>query len=248
VKPSSTKNFWRPPKPCSAGRVCRFEFTDEFKAWLSTSTPSGSVRSWSHIFLRHERAHRPFWVATIKRFGAPRTNGGGTRRESDASRKFRWKSRPDDWDVRASSESARLCLPRKGDSSAFSNRLPFFEEKNGISIQYLNSRTLVTASKFWNPKTILKFLWTLFLAGISFLKKHLGIFFWPLLQPTVHRLILEFVDVGRSRALDNSFLRCGGGSSRHYLWKWLSREYLRTTRPGPRTTMDSTHVWNSLCP
>ena len=29
---------------------------------------------------------------------------------------------------------------------------------------------------------VLKFLWTLFLAGISFLKKHLGIFFWPLLQ------------------------------------------------------------------
>jgi hypothetical protein len=29
---------------------------------------------------------------------------------------------------------------------------------------------------------ILKFLWTPLLAGISFLKKHLGIFFWPLLQ------------------------------------------------------------------
>ena len=43
------KTSWS-PKPCSAGRVCRFEFTDEFKTWLSTITPSGSVRSWSHIF------------------------------------------------------------------------------------------------------------------------------------------------------------------------------------------------------
>ncbi len=48
--------------------------------------------------------------------------------------------------MRASSDSARLCLPRKGDSSAFSQ------------------------------------IRTLFLAGISFLKKHLGIFFWPLLS------------------------------------------------------------------
>jgi hypothetical protein len=30
--------------------VCHFEFTGELKTWISTNTPSVSVRSWSHIF------------------------------------------------------------------------------------------------------------------------------------------------------------------------------------------------------
>jgi hypothetical protein len=37
---------------------------------------------------------------------------------------------------------------------------------------------------------VLKFLWTLFLAGISFLEKHLGIFFWPLLDSIPNNLDL----------------------------------------------------------
>ena len=30
--------------------MCRFECTDEYKAWFSSSTPSGSVRAWIRIF------------------------------------------------------------------------------------------------------------------------------------------------------------------------------------------------------
>jgi hypothetical protein len=158
VKTSSTKNFWRSPNPCSAGRECRFEFTDEFKAWLSTSTPSGSVRSWSHIFCGTSAYIGLFFVVTNKRFGVPRTNGGGTRRGSDISRKFRWKSRPDDWDVCASSDSVRICLPRKGDSSVFSQIVYLLRKKTvsqfsiSIPVLWLLHRKSEIQKQFWNSR------------------------------------------------------------------------------------------------
>jgi hypothetical protein len=60
------------------------------------------------------------------------------------------KFSPDDWDVCASSERARMSPSERRLLCIFTNHLPFFEGKNGVSIRYLNSVSqfpyLVTAS------------------------------------------------------------------------------------------------------
>ena len=124
--------------------MCRFEFTDEFKAWLSTSTPSGSVRSWSHIFCGAS--------AHIGLFELPRTSVSGHHRRTGAA-----------LDVGAT-------LAGSSDEN--------LGPTTGMCSRPLTALGYVSLGK---ASKVLKFPRTLFLAGISFLKKHSGIFFWPLL-------------------------------------------------------------------
>jgi hypothetical protein len=65
----------------------------------------------------------------------------------------------------------------------FHKSFTFFWTQFVISIRYLNSRTFILSDSIEILKSnILKFPRTLFLTGISFLKKHSGIFFLSLLH------------------------------------------------------------------
>ena len=160
--------------------MCRFEFTDEFKAWLSSSTPSGSVRSWSHIFCGAS--------AHIGLFELPRTSVSGHHGRTGAAL---------DVGATLAGSSDENLGPTTGMCSRPLTALGYVSLGKATPLHFHKSFTfrLTAVSQFGINCTfvpsegieilkskVLKFLWTLFLAGISFLKKHLGIFFWPLLH------------------------------------------------------------------
>ncbi len=144
----SRKTFDGPRSPVPRGECATLN------AWMNAKYASQAAPLlWASVYepriLRCECTHRPFWVAKNKCFGAPRTNGGCPRHGSDASGKFRWKSSPGEWDVRAPSDRVSLC--RRPAS--------VFRKKRCVCVMDL--------SLLWidEAKAIKTYIWILFLLG-----------------------------------------------------------------------------------
>jgi hypothetical protein len=113
------------------------------------ATPSGNVRSWSHIFCGTSSHIDLFELTRTSVSGHHGRTGTALDVGTTLAGSSDDKSRPDDWDVCASSDRVRLCLPRKGDSSAFSQIVSQFWRKKTISKFSISIPVLRTSREYY---------------------------------------------------------------------------------------------------